>query len=336
MKTDRGRFGWPIGLGLVSAFLTFFTVYDQIFHRTGLEFILGDQLERHWKVLAGSAIDPWQYRLLPELIVEAVIRAFRWFGVENPILPAFALVRALQNVSIFVFSALYWTRLGVGRRLTILGLAMLAWGFSYAGYGSDLAFSTYFDVMFYLLAAFLILLDRLGLVLIVVALATLNRETSGLIPLLIVAAAIRPAGQTRRIDWKVLRIAGIALGIYLLEYGLIRWILGPRPSMRPYGHDLGLDLLGLNLSWIYSYFSTAAAFSVIPWLALLFWERWPPTLRRFFWAIVPLWLALHLFLGAIAEARLLMVPHVIVFLPAALLVVQNGERALARSPAAAE
>ena len=71
----RESLAWPVGLGVVSGLLTFFTVYDQLFHRTGIEFILGDQLDRHRQVLAGVAIDPWQYRLLPKLVVEAAIRA---------------------------------------------------------------------------------------------------------------------------------------------------------------------------------------------------------------------------------------------------------------------
>jgi len=323
----RHRLLWPIGLGLVSAFLTFFTVYDQLFHRTGVEFILGDQLDRHRQVLAGVAIDPWQYRLLPELVVEAAIRSVRWIGVENPTLPAFAIVRVVQNLLIFLIAALYWGRLGVSKGMTVLGLAMLAWGFSYAGYGSDLAFSTYFDVLFYLLAAWLIVLHRLGWTVTVVALAALNRETSALIPLLVLAVGIRPADLSGLVDRRALKMAASGLFVFLLEYGLVRFLLGPRPTMRPYGHALGLDLLGLNLSWIYSYFSTAAAFSVIPWLALVFWKGWPPILKRFFWAIVPIWLVAHLFLGAMAEARLLLVPHVIVLLPAALSVVQNGSRA---------
>jgi hypothetical protein len=327
----RPELAWPVGLGLACALLTFFTVYDQLFHRTGVEFILGDQLNRHRQVLAGVAIDPWQYRLLPELVVEAAIRAVRWIGVENPVLPAFAIVRVVQNSSIFLLSALYWGRLGISKGMTIIGLAMLAWGFSYAGYGSDLAFSTYFDVLFFLLAAWLILLHRLGWIVLVIALSALNRETSALIPFLILAAAMQPAGRSGVVDRRALRIAAVGLLVFLLEYGLTRLLLGPRPSMRPYGHELGLDLLGLNLTWIYSYFSTAAAFSVIPWLALIYWKSWPPILKRFFWAIVPLWVVPHLFLGAIAEARLLLVPHVIVLLPAALRVVQSGSRAAADS-----
>ena len=51
----RARIAWPVGLGLISALLTFFTVYDQLFHRTGIEFILGDQLDR-----PGRSWPEWQ------------------------------------------------------------------------------------------------------------------------------------------------------------------------------------------------------------------------------------------------------------------------------------
>ena len=241
----------------------------------------------------------------------------------------------LSSWPIFTLSAWYWGRLGASKGMTILGLAKLAWAFSYAGYGSDLAFSTYFDVLLYLLAAWLILLDQLGWMVLVIALAALNRETSALIPFLFLAAAMRPAGRPGVVDRWALRIAAVGLLVFLLEYGPTRLLLGPRPSMCPYGHELGLDLLGLNLTWIYSYFSTAAAFSVIPWLALIYWTSWPPILKRFFWAIVPLWLVAHLFLGAIAEARLLLVPYVIVLLPAALLAVQKSPGAAADSKTAA-
>jgi hypothetical protein len=173
------------------------------------------------------AIDPWQYRLLPELVVETAIRAVRWIGVENPTLPAFAIVRVVQNLLIFVISALYWSRLGVSKGMTVLGLAMLAWGFSYAGYGSDLAFSTYFDVLFYLLAAWLILLHRLGWTVPVIALAALNRETSALIPLVVLAAGVQPAGPSGLVDRRALRIAGVGLLVFMLEYGLTRLLLVP-------------------------------------------------------------------------------------------------------------
>lgn len=321
----RASLGWPLALLAGATALTFFTVYDQIFHRTGIAFILQDQLERHRAVLEGTSIDPWQYRILPELVVEAVVRAARWLQVDDPTLLSFIVVRAAQNLAIFLAAALYWARLGVARLHRMIGLAILAWGFSYAGYASDLALSSYFDLLFYLIAGLLILAGKDLLLLAVVVLATLNRETAGLIPLMLFAGAL---GADSKLDRRRLLIAGGALMLFVLEYAVLRNLIGERPFMRPHGRTLGMGLLELNLTWLYSYFSTIASFSLIPWLALLYWRRWPPILKRFFWAIVPIWLSVHLVFGAIAEARLLLVPYVIVLLPAALLVVQRERPAV--------
>jgi hypothetical protein len=43
-------------------------------------------------------------------------------------------------------------------------------------------------------------------------------------------------------------------------------------------------------------------------------------------AVVPLWIALHFFLAVVAETRLMLVPHVLVFVPGALAAVGIGQR----------
>ncbi|MFQ5924050.1 MAG: hypothetical protein ACE5M4_14530, partial [Anaerolineales bacterium] len=328
----RRQLAWPIALLLTSLLLTFFTVYDQILNRTGIEFLLGDQLERHQAVLAQQAIDPWQYRIFPELVVGAAIRISRAIDLKNPEISAFAAVRGIQNLAIFLAAAAYWGRLGIGRFHVLLGLLILAWGISYAGYGSGLAFSTYFDILFYLVAGWLILTSRLILMLPLVAIAAINRETSGLMPIMLAATAWGIIRDPRYVDRKRLIIALAALLINGVFYGLLRGILGSRELMTPYGHQLGLDLLIHNLTSRHTYFSSAAVFSVLPFMAVFFWARWPTVLKRFFWAIVPIWVSVHLFVGVIAEARLLLVPHAVVLLPAALFVVQGeAHRSTAQS-----
>ena len=57
---------------------------------------------------------------------------------------------------------------------------------------------------------------------------------------------------------------------------------------------------------------------IIPLLDILSVRLWPVGLRAFFWAIVPVWLVVHSFVGVLAETRLLLVPFVLVLLPGAL------------------
>jgi hypothetical protein len=315
---------WAVALLSACVLFSLFTVFDQVMNRTGIEFLLNDQLTRHQRVLDGTAVDPWQYRLLPEYVVEAAIRIARGLGLSSPVLKAFVAVRVAQNLLIFLVAAAYWSRLGLKRVMVLVGLAALAWGITYSGYASDLAFSTYFDVLFYLLSATLILERRYWWVLLVVAVACLNRETSGLIPAMLVATAWRRDGGGIHLDRRLLAVAALGFALCVAGYGGLRIILGPREMMHPYDRQVGLDLLVFNLTNSYTYVFGFSMMSVFPFVAFFYWRIWPEILHRFFWAIVPIWVAVHLFFGALAEARLLLVPYAVVLMPAALLAVQRS------------
>lgn len=313
---------WCLAVLAVCVLLTLFTVFDQVTNRTGEEFLLNDQLARHYRVMDGTAIDPWQYRVLSELVVAAALRAARWLGLSSPVLTAFVVVRLAQNLAVFLLTAFYWQRLGTKRPMLLVALAALAWGMTYSGYASDLAFSTYSDLVFYLLSAILILEGRYTWVLLVVTLASLNRETAGLIPAMVLATAVGRSGPRLTLERRRLWVAAIGLALYLACYGSLRLALGPRDMMRPYGHQAGLDLLWFNLSSSNTYVFGFSMMSVIPFLAFFYWRSWPDILRRFFWALVPVWLGVHLFFGALQEARLLLVPYVLTVMPAAFLAIQ--------------
>ncbi len=315
---------WAVALLSACVLFSLFTVFDQVMNRTGIEWLLNNQLPRHLRVLDGTAIDPWQYRLFPEYVVEGAIRIARGLGLSSAALKAFVGVRVAQNLLIFLVAAAYWGRLGLKRVMVLVGLAALAWGITYSGYGSDLAFSTYFDLLFYLLAATLILDRRYWWVLLVVAVACLNRETSGLIPTMLVATAWTRDEGGIHFDRRLLAVAALGFALFMAGYGGLRLILGPREMMHPYDHQVGLDLLMFNLTNSYTYVFGFSMMSVFPFVAVFHWKTWPQILHRFFWAIVPIWIAVHLFFGVLYEARLLLVPYAVVLMPAALLAVQRS------------
>ena len=58
--------------------------------------------------------------------------------------------------------------------------------------------------------------------------------------------------------------------------------------------------------------------SVISSVALCSYRHWPLQLRVSFWTIVPLWLVVHSLAAVLAEARLLLLPQALVFIPGAL------------------
>jgi hypothetical protein len=199
-------------------------------------------------------------------------------------------------------------------------MVVLAWGFTYSGYASNLAFDTYFDVLFYLMAVILILEKRSILILPLSILAALNRETGILIPALLTATVFeRPLKIMMR--KKAFLIGTASLLLFAATLAGIRIYFGPRSFLEEYVP--GLSLLVYNATNLYSYFSIFATFSILPLIALVRFKGWPRILKRYFWLILPLWVVVHIFTSVIAEARLFLVPYVVVLLPAAMLVLQD-------------
>src|SRR5688572_19243642 len=151
-------------------------------------------LEHHLSFLQGNSVyfNPWQYRVLSPILVEGFHRflnfsLYSWLPVSDVYNSSFKLFRVLQHLLIFAFAWFFYRNFSFNRPLRFLAITMLAGAFSAAAYGSDMAFNTYFDVLFYLLGAWLIFSDKnrwwfVPLTLI----AALNRETSLLLPFLLV------------------------------------------------------------------------------------------------------------------------------------------------------
>ena len=133
-----------------------------------------------------------------------------------------------------------------------------------------MAFDTYFDILFYLLASILILDQRPLLILPLSLLAGFNRETGILIPALLLASIFEPS--VKKMFKKKETFIGIAsLFLFTFIFVGIRIFYGPRPFSGEY--PPGLSQLKFNLTNLYSYFSIFATFTVIPLLAVLGFSR---------------------------------------------------------------
>jgi hypothetical protein len=300
-----------------SILFSLFTVFAHV-RELGFDYIgEGRQLKRHTEVLSGTAPSPWQYRVLSEYMVEGVIVALKKAGAPRPTLVGFISFRVFLGALIFLLAGLYYRKLGLTTYLTLIGLSLLAWGMSYAYLDSDLQFSTYFDVLFYLAAGLLILHGRYPWIILITGVAALNRETSGLIPFLLVSGYIafkedRPASR------KIILTAGAALLLYAIVFVALRYSYGPRELFVPHGRHQGLELLKHNLFYYRTWFQLFATLGILPVLALVFYGKWPPALKMFFWVLVPVWVLVHMFAGVMAETRLFLVPLSLVIVPGAL------------------
>jgi hypothetical protein len=310
---------WFFLLIISCALLSGFTVYDQVFHRTGLDYILDEQLRFHRGVIEGTSVNPWQYRILVPYLIELARTIFNFLGLEISYLRTFFGLRLFQNLLIFYLFARYLTRLRVNRKLTLIGLALLAWGFTYSGYASQLAFDTYFDILFYLIAVLLVLEYKYIWLIPLSIIAAFNRETGIFIPALLLIYQYK-SNLREFIKQREFRISAIGLLLFITIFVTLRMWYGPRDYLK----DLspGISLLKNNITDFYSYFSIFATYTIIPVLALIHYKNWPEMLQRFFWIMVPIWIAVHLFTSVIAEARLFLVPYILILLPAALMTSQ--------------
>jgi hypothetical protein len=294
-----------------------FTVFYQV-AELGRSYLLTDQLARHRLIVQGTAGNPFQYRILSEYLVEGLIRTFTSLGISQPITSAFILFRIIQNTVIFLLASLYYKKLGLNPYVTLIGLSLLAFGMTQSLYNSDLAFSTYSDIIFYLAAGLVILHNRAAWIIPIVGLAALNRETSGLIPFMLVLHClyIKPDKNALKRD---IVIGTVALGLYTFVFFSLRYIYGvERRLMSPQGIHLGVEFLSHNFFNYMTYVQLFATLGILPMLAIFAARQWPRSLHAFFWAIVPIWLFLHPFMSSLFESRLLLVPFILIFVPGAL------------------
>jgi len=314
-----------------SLLLSLFTVFLHA-KAMGRAYVEAYQVPRHVAMLAGTAGNPWQYRVLSAWVVEGVHRLFDVLHVPHSLIAAFLAVRVGEETLMFAVAWAYWRALGIAANPALLGIAILGWSVSYANFGSDFQFNTYFDVLFYLLAGLAVVRGRWWWIAPITLLAALNRETSGFIPLLPLAAAWRdsPAARARAI-----RIAVISLAAYAVVFVGLRMAYGRQDLIIPYGHKPGLDLLHYNVARARTWVQLVGTLSIVPILALLSYRSWPRTLRAFGWLVVPAWFAIHWVIAVMSETRLLLVPMALVLVPAALLIFRTeGSEEAMRAPGA--
>lgn len=267
-------------------------------------------------MLAGTSefYNPWQYRIFSTYVVE-------WFAQSSCKLPgvdmvkAFLIFRVLQNLLIFLLAHLVWKRLGVLNPWLILtGITLLGFNMAHSVFQSDLSFNTYFDIFFYLLAAWLILSKKIVWTIPLMLIAALNRETSLLIPGMVLLGGItwKPFSVNKKHFWT----ATAAMVMFFVAFIWVRLYYGYRAPEGINGMVSYLDYLKFNISFKRVYPELIGTLAVLPLLVILFLNRVPVVLREWFWLICPVWFIVHFAYSTVVETRLFLVPQALIFVPA--------------------
>ena len=313
-RVVRRRRGLVLIVGTLIG-LSIITVWLQVQHLPdGIRSLTDLQLPRHNAVMSGHALDPWQYRLLSEIVAELLIRMLQLFSIDQPYVSGFLFLRLLQNVALFSLAFALYQKLTGSKVLGLLGILVMASSMTRVFYDSDLSFNTYFDVIFYLMAALLLLSDNFIGTAMVVPFAAINRETSALMPLMMFAT-LAARGKWR---WSNLASTVAAAFAFLLVFVGLRLALPTRPLFVPNGQQLGLPLLVFNLARGTTWSGLFATLGAVPAIGLLYLRSWTRLWRAFLVVVCPVWFLAHFLGGVAAETRLFLVPQAIIFVPGVL------------------
>lgn len=283
-----------------------------------------EQLERHARMLAGNSeyFNPWQYRIFSTLLLEGTIRTTHFLIPQVPELAPYFFLHFAQTVLLLYLCLFYFRELDLKNPyLLVAGLIIICFCISNSSFKSDFSFNTYFDVIFYLVAALLIIAKRYFWIIPLTFFAALNRETSGFIPLMLVMPF--PIAEWKSISKQRLLIAVISLALFGIVFFALRWHFGYRNYVGLNEMRTVSDFLVFNFTFFRTYPLLLGTLSVVPIIFIMNLTKLPGLLQGWFWLIVPIWFVLHFTKSNAMESRLFLVPHILLFMPGLLVTVEQ-------------
>lgn len=319
---------------ILASAITVASQFYYIYTTLGEDWLVTEDFGRHLSLIDGTTSAPYRYRILTDNILECALRLVP-FGTISEEPRKYVLVavgfRLIQNFTIFLLAFWYFRTLDIPPSTSFVGILLLCYGMCFAFYMSDLSFYTYTEIAFFLLAGIFINLNKDWFILPLTVVATLNREGAVFIPIMLFSARLSQCDSRSLFGFKSLssrfvqQCALSLLGFSAVYFG-IRYIMGPAGyGISRYGDVYpGLLLLYLNIINPMTWIGLVQMYGLLP-LTLIFVKHWPTTLRSYFFFLVLPWFIVVLTFGSADETRLFLVPLLIVFIPAALRLLNSCE-----------
>ena len=310
-STSLPHAGSIIAIALVVVAGLLLSIYE--FRVYAYSDLTGRIYAQHLRLLEGHAGNPTQFRALPEYIWDVLVRLQQARQSGDPIYTSLEVLRYTQNIVLFCLAYAYYRCLGLNMHAAVLGIGVFTLVAAGAVPPNWLRLSSNFDVSFFLCAAILILRRHDRWIIPLSAVAALNRETSGFLPLMLLVARLDDLRDRRAAKEVVVKV-GAALLVWFAGYVFLRVVYPPQDLVT----DLWSAALRLNLLRETSWINTFSTFGVLPLVALLGFRAWPHVLRKWFWLIVPTWIVVHTLASLINETVLFFEPTVLLIIPGAL------------------
>ena len=123
-STRNKRTLFIIGLLVSAIVLSVAVTYAQV-NYLGLHFLRVQQEKVHLQMLQGTAGNPWQYRILADVMIEPLIKLSKSMGIPQPESFSFIAFRFVQCLLILIGAGVYYRKLGLQTYENLIGLSVL-------------------------------------------------------------------------------------------------------------------------------------------------------------------------------------------------------------------
>lgn len=295
-------------------------------------FLVNDDFVRHSLIMKGNAEAPLCYRVLTEYALEAFCRISRLTMPEHYPQVAFVF-KVVQNFIVFLSLSIYLRSGGMTGPAILLGVFMFALASHFSFYSSDLAYSTFSEMIFLFLSGYAINRGASGIqVVLLTVVAALNRETAVFIPGMYLANTLFCGWKYRSLKENIELLHSKSTGVgvvailsFLAVYVGLRLLIVPNGYS---GSRYGAVYPGLHLAWlnIVNYRTWRGLlwmYGILPF-TLLYWTRWPSQLRAYAIVCGIPWFAVQFLFGSTDETRLFLTPLGLILIPASLRLVAGA------------
>ncbi len=259
-----------------------------------------------WTVAADAtghytALGP--YFLLPfTAALEPVTGAYKIRG--------FVFARLVLGTALYGFAYVWYRRLGLSWLTALVGLMVLSTSLAFAELSRGWELDKYIEPVLFLVAGLAAWNRACVLLLGAAALAAANRETGIFVPLVALAGlAEQPGGLRSAIKS---RQVWACVMICVLEVSVFRRVVPPE-TVLAWTTDVNLERL------VY----VTGGLCLAPLLAVLWVRSAPPSVRRLFLLVAPLWVALVLTTDRLEQGAALLAPLALLFIPVTLAGVEH-------------
>jgi len=222
----------------------------------------------------------------------------------------FVFARVVLGLALYALAYAWNRRLGIGWLTSLVGLMLLSTSVAFAQLARGWELEKFIEPVLFLVAGLAVWNRHYLVLLATAALAAANRETGIFVPLVALAGVAEQSSGLRSAiqSWRVWACAIISV----LEVVLLSRVIPPE-TVLAWTSDVSVERLVYVIGGL----------CLLPLLAVIWVGSAPPGLRRLFYLVAPVWIALVLTTDRLEQGAALLAPLALLFVPVTLVGVEQ-------------